>query len=945
MCGEWEVDLARRELHVGGRFVPIGSRAFEIIEVLVRSAGALITKDDLMARVWPGAIVEDNTLQVHISAVRKALGPDRGMLKTASGQGYRLLGSWTIRQESTAAASVALEPARSPVQPFLTNLPAAGFDLIGRASTVQHVQNLLSAYRVVTLTGPGGIGKTKLALEVARSLFPTFQGDVWLVELVSLSDPGLVPSAVAGVLGLQSGGGEISPDSVARAIGGKRPLLVLDNCEHVVDAAAELVETVVRSCPRTTILATSREILRVEGERVYRVPPLDVPTEYQKEPGNVVEHSAVQLFIARTSALDSEFAPHRENLPAIAAICRHLDGIPLAIEFAAARAAVFGPQQVASRLNDRFGLLTGGRRTALPRHQTLRAALDWSYQLLPEAEQRLLHHLAIFPSGFTLQAAASVTNDAPSQVAGGISNLVSKSLVTLDSSASTSRWRLLETIRAYALEKLVENGEAEQAARRHAVFFRDLFASMAPAPQLRPSAEDMERYRQEIDNVRAALDWAFSPVGEPTIGIVLTAAYLPAWLGAALLAECRDRSARALDRLDPGTNLSPQLEMQLHLALGLTQTYTLGPVDDAKRELGIAIEFAKNLDDLETQLQALWSIWVLHFNIGECHATQSITEQFSPIARRTGDKAVALVADRLKGYVLQHSGNQLEARHYFERVLKLYVPLSDQRYAAWTQLDQRVLARAMLARVLWLQGYADQATAQGQASLEEAQATQHRLSICEAIRLAVCPVALMTGDLVTAERAARTLIEIATSCNATFWRIVGRCLQGKLLIKRGEFAAGSDLLRAEFDTCERSGWAIWLPEFLGVLAEGLAGLGQFPQALAAVDQALVRADCGGERYYVAELLRIKGEFLLQEVGHQSISAAEDCFHRALALAQEQGALFWELRSALSLARLRVQQNHQDYARQLLAPVYSRFTEGFETTDLRSARAMLASLPS
>src|SRR6267378_4278789 len=340
--GEWEVDLARRELRARGVPVPIGGRAFEIIEVLVQSAGELVTKNDLSARIWPGAIVEDNTLQFHISAIRKALGSDRGILKTASGRGYRLLGAWTSRQESSSSVDLNdLEPMRSPAEPFQTNLPAAVSELVGRTNAVRHLRGLLSAYRVVTLTGAGGIGKTRLAFEVARGLFPSFQGDVRLVELVSLSDPGLVPSAVAGGLSLKLGGDEISAQSVARAIGAQRLLLVLDNCEHVIDAAARLAETIVRMCPRTTILATSREILKIEGEYVYRVPPLDVPSQHE-EPDSILCHSAVQLFIATTRALHSDFSPHGENLATIAAICRRLDGIPLAIDLAATRVATLG---------------------------------------------------------------------------------------------------------------------------------------------------------------------------------------------------------------------------------------------------------------------------------------------------------------------------------------------------------------------------------------------------------------------------------------------------------------------------------------------------------------------------------------------------------------------------------------------------------------------------
>ena len=508
--GPWEVDRTRRELRTQGVPVPLGGRAFDIVEVLAQSAGELVTKDEIIRRVWSGAIVEESTLQVHISAIRKALGPDRGMLKTAFGRGYRLLGAWTIRQEGKSADPVALQIV-SPTA-FATNFPSASFDLIGRTASVQHLLDFLSAYRVVTLTGPGGIGKSALALEVARTLFPAFGGDAWLVELASLSDPDLVPSAVTGVLGLKLGGDEISAESVARAIGGERLLLVLDNCEHVIDAAAQLVETMVRVCPRTTVLATSREALRIEGECVYRVPPLEVPSDHWEEPSDVLGRSAVELLVARMRELDWDFSPDSDGLAAIAAICRHLDGIPLAIEFAATRATALGLEQVASRLGDRLTLLTGGRRTALPRHRTLRAMLDWSYELLPEAEQRLFRRLAVFPGGFTLEATAAVAGDSTAPaVAESMANLVAKSLVMRDGSVPAGRWRLLETIRAYGLGRLAESGDAEQITRRCAEFFRDLFVRAAPGSSREAATVDLAQYAREIDNVRAAIDWCFSP--------------------------------------------------------------------------------------------------------------------------------------------------------------------------------------------------------------------------------------------------------------------------------------------------------------------------------------------------------------------------------------------------------------------------------------------------
>jgi predicted ATPase/DNA-binding winged helix-turn-helix (wHTH) protein len=463
-AGQWQVHLGRRELLVQGIPVPIGARAFEIIEVLVRSANELVPKYDLMDRIWPGAAVGENTLQVHISAIRKVLGCDRAMLQTVSGRGYRLLGHWTSKETATCVPSDGLAPVRETSEPVRNNLPAATADLIGRTSAAREVQDLLSAYRVVTLTGPGGIGKTALALNVSHRMCRGFDGDVRFIEFASLSDPGLVPTRAAGILGLKPDGDDINPTAIAHALADQKFLLIIDNCEHVIDAVAELVETIVRRCPRTTVLATSRELLRIDGEYVYRVPPLEIPPQHRIELEDSLGHSAVQLFVAKTQELDSSFTAHVENVRSIAAICRHLDGIPLAIEFASARVATLGLQHVASHLEDRFALLANGRRTALARHQTLRATFDWSYELLTETEQRLLRRLATFAAGFTLEAATAIMNDpddTAQSVLAGISNLVSKSLIAFDRSVSGGRWALLETTRAYALEKLMEYGEPD----------------------------------------------------------------------------------------------------------------------------------------------------------------------------------------------------------------------------------------------------------------------------------------------------------------------------------------------------------------------------------------------------------------------------------------------------------------------------------------------------
>src|ERR1700730_8762255 len=701
--GECERDLARRELRARGVPVPIGGRAFEIIEVLVQSAGELVTKNDLSARIWTGAIVEDNTLQFHISAIRRALGLDPGILKTASGRGYRLLGAWTSREGTSSVDSMDLEPMRSPAEPFQTNLPAAASELVGRTNAVQHLRGLLSAYRVVTLTGPGGIGKTRLAFEVARGLFPSFQGDVRLVELVSLSDPGLVPSAVTGVLGLKLGGDEISAESVARAIGAQKLLLVLDNCEHVIDAAARLAETIVRMCSRTTILATSREILRIEGEYVYRVPPLDVPPQHE-EPGNILAHSAVQFFIATTRALHSDFSPHGENLPAIGAICRRLDGIPLAIDFAANRVATLGLHQVAAGLHDRLGMLTGGRRTALPRHQTLRATLDWSYELLPEPERLVMRRLAVFAGDFTAEAASLVAAGGEigaSEVVRSLVNLVTKSLLTLEVGSAIAHYRLHETTRAYAIEKLAESGEFEQVARRHANYYRDLFDRAEMELETLPAPAWLAGYGRQIGQVRAALDWAFSPTGAAEVGVALTVAAVPLWVHLSLMEECRGRVEQALS--GPAASRNAHRNMQLYAALGAALFMTKGSCPEMVAAFARTLEISESLDDADYRLRALWGLFIDCFTSGRYRAALAVAERFCAYAAKTTDPADGPIGDRLVGVALLVLGDQEGARRHIERMLGRYV--ARRSHIIRFHCDQRLFAHSYHSRILWLQGF------------------------------------------------------------------------------------------------------------------------------------------------------------------------------------------------------------------------------------------------
>ncbi len=874
--------------------VPIGGRAFEIIEVLVQSAGELVTKNDLSARVWPGAIVEDNTLQFHISAIRKAFGRNREMLKTASGRGYRLLGAWTSRQEDTSSVdSIDLEPMRSPAEPFQTNLPAAASELIGRTIAVQDLRALLSAYRVVTLTGPGGIGKTRLALEVVRGLFPDIRGDVRLVELVSLSDPSLVPTALAGALGLKS-----------------------------------------------TILATSREILKIEGEYVYRVPPLDVPPQ-DEEPGDIPGHSAVQLFIATTRALQSDFLPNGENLPAIAAICRRLDGIPLAIELAAARVAALGLQQVAAGLDNHLGLLTGGRRTALPRHQTLRATLDWSYELLPEPERLVMRRLAVFAGDFTAAAASLVAAGgeiAASEVVLSLANLVTKSLVTVEVGSVTAYYRLHETTRGYALEKLAESGEFEQVARRHANYYRDLFDRAETELETLPAPAWLARYGRHVGQVRAALDWAFSPTGAAEVGVALTMAAVPLWVHLSLMEECRGRVERALS--GPAERRDARRNMQLHAALGAVLFLTKGSGPETLAAWTSVFEIAESLDDVDYRLRALWGLFVDCITSGRYRAALAVAERFCTCAAKSTDPADGPIGDRLVGVALLALGDLEGARRHIERMLSGYVARGS--HIIRFQYDQRVVARSYHSHVLWLQGFADQAMRSVECQVVKARASDHPVSLSHTLLQAACPVALLVGDLTLAERYVKAIMDLSARNAVELWNVGGRCFAGMLLIKRGNIGAGLELLRTAFARVPENAFNLLYILFLDEIADALGRDGKAAEGLSTIDEALARSERTEERWCVAELLRIKGELILRKGAPQAATAAEEHFLRSRDWARRQGALSWELRTSTSLARLQHGQGRVADARSLLQSVYDRFSEGFETADLKAAKAYLNS---
>jgi len=931
--GRFRILPHRRELLADGRPIELGGRAFDVLMELIANPGAILSSADLIKRVWAGRIVEENSLQVQISALRRAFEPDRDLIRTVAGRGYQFAG------EIRAAASAPALP-RSP-----TNLPERVSELIGREAELREAADLASGHRLVTLIGPGGIGKTRLALEVARQLLPRFADGAWVVELAPLSDPELVPVTVATALGLTLAGGAVTPERVAAALGAKQLLLVLDNCEHLIEAAARMAGALLRGTSAISVIATSREPLRAEGEYVHQVPPLEVPGVEAKALDELLRPGAVRLFVARARAAQPHFAPDQRIAAAAAAICRRLDGIPLAIELAAARAAALGVEGLAARLDDRFRVLTGGQRTALPRHQTLRATLDWSHELLSEPERVVLRRLATSAGAFTLNSASAVaaSRDVPApDVLDRVASLVAKSLVTADVGGSTAHYRLLETTRAYALEKLAASGELDEFARRHAEYYRGLFERAEAESTTRPAAEWLAAYRNQIDNLRAALDWAFSPGGDEAVGVALTVAAVPLWMHLSLVDECRVRVEQALASLARGGDRDARREMQLHAALGAALLYTsVGP--EVTGAWMHALGIAERLEETDYQLRTLWGLWADRLNNGKFREALALAERFHGAAAKSSDPVDPLVGDRMIGFALHCLGDQSGARQHTERMLSRYaVPVRGSHIIRY-QFDQRVVGRMGLALILWVQGFPDQALRTVESSVADALATNHVLSQCIALAQAACPVALFTGDLAAAERFVTMLLDTSARHALDSWHGLGRCFKGVLLVKRGDAVAGLDVLRGALADLPEFRPSVRYTAILAEFAAGLGRAGETARGLAAIDETLARSERNEEYWSVPELRRIKGELVLAAGAPNAAAAAEEHFLQSLDWARRQGALSWELRGATSLARLWHAQGRTPEARELLAPVYGRFTEGYGTADVRAAKALLDAL--
>ena len=738
--GRIEVRPVERQVLVDGRAASLGARAFDVLLALIRHRDRLLSKNELLDLVWPNLVVEENNLQVHVSALRKLLGP--ATIATVPGRGYRFAA--VLADDPVAAVPPAAPVDVAPFTPA-GNLPAALPALVGRSADLAGVGALVQEHRLITLAGAGGLGKTRLAQAVAQRLLDHFADGAWIVELAAITDPAGVPAAVAQALRIALPGRAPAQEELVDRLRKESLLLVLDNCEHVADSVAALIQPLLEAAPGLHILATSQQRLKVGGEHVVRLNTLAVPEGASL--AEAAEHGAVALFVERVAALQSGFVLDEHNVAAVVDICRHLDGVPLALELAAARVPLLGVEGVREHLAERFRMLTGGARVAVARHRTLHAALDWSHALLNPEEQKVFRRLGVFVGGFGLELAQQVACDDtidPWAVLDHLGALIDKSMV-VSQAGEPPRYRLLETARDYARERLAAAGETVLLQRRHAHSVHAMLDRHAtPALLGRASMDDLVRAcAPEIDNLRAAIEWASGPAGDTrlAIGLVNDAAVLLYQVGRypecarwmlALETRVDDTTpALAAGRFRFGLGLVgmhglPAARRQAMLVLARQNFEVLGERELLGHTLALMIYVAivrKDFVAAELLLGECGAVFgaeppplflhalILYIRGLTCRYSERHDEAlraFSealPLAREVGDPR--LVYHALMSLAALH----LEIGHVDEAVKQHRVLVELSRSSAITDNQMRAFTLAWLAQALTVQGALDEAQA------------------------------------------------------------------------------------------------------------------------------------------------------------------------------------------------------------------------------------------
>ncbi|CAI8809858.1 Transcriptional regulator [Pseudomonas sp. IT-P12] len=899
--------------------VRLGRRAMDILLILLEHAGNVVSKQTLIAGVWPNSVVEDINLRVHMAALRKALGDGQAgqrYIVTVAQRGYSFVAPYSLEHLEQPATHPAPTPGGH-------NLPLRRTRMIGRQSLVDNLVTQLPRQRFITLVGPGGIGKTTVALRVAEQLIGRYRDGILLLDLAPINKPSMIAAHLASLLELS-----LHDDDPIRGLAtflrDRQMLLVIDNCEHLIDAIALLSESLLRAAPQVHVLATSRESLRAEGEFVQRLESLDCPPPIAVlDRAQALTFSALQLFVERAMASHDSFELTDDELPLAIEICQRLDGIPLAIELAAAQVGSLGLNGLLKQLQGSFRLLTQGCPATLGRHQTLRATLDWSYELLSDCERTCLRRLGMFRGSFTLESAAAVIGGEhidSRAVFGSITQLVAKSLLNVEVGDEEVFYRLLDTTRSYALEKLGLASDLPGTRERHAERCLALMEQARDDWEQISTGMWLERYARSLEDIRSALDWGLTRQGPQVLAIRLTATSTPLWQELSLLKEHGLYVRKALTLLEAASEPCPKVQIALKLALGSSCYHTQGGTAETIEAFVSARTLARQCNDIAGQLRAVSGHMAVNLCCADYQMALEQSQQFDRLGLH-GDATLSLSTQRLRVLALHFAGDQAQARLNAEQVLQRMTQsghLNRFTHGFGVQYDQSVASLTILARILWLQGQPEQAWRTARQALDIALQINHGTSICYTLALAGCLIAHYNGDSRTARELLRLLLEQAQKHSVQLFHTWAR-----------HYAQVIDHEQAHLP----------FKPGLGLIKDLLITLdNRFVD-----DELVLRAETGIAGWNTAEILRARASALLAEDDLLNRAAAESLLIRALNVAKHQGALAWELRSATSLAQLWQRQGRHRQAHTLLAPICDRFTEGHATPDLTKARQLLDEL--
>jgi predicted ATPase len=911
----------------------IGSRALDILITLLEHAPETVSKRDLTQRAWGKLVVDEGSLRVHVAALRRQLGngdSSANYITNVPGRGYCFTRevTWTA-----AEARVRKAPAAAP------QLPRQPLLMVGRDIAVNELTARLKRDRFVSIVGPGGIGKTTVALALAHRMLDEFRGAVHFIELAILEDPHLVASTLASQLGLVAVSEQPLP-VILQFLRERRVLLVFDSCEHVIDAVAPLAENIFRDAPEVSILVTSREALRAEGEQVHHLPPLESPPAHVESltAAQALGFPAVELFVRQVANSGHPFELSDADAPIVAQICRRLDGIALALELAAARVGVYGVQGTASLLDKHFRLLWRGRRTALARHQTLSAALDWSYNLLSTTERQVLRRLAIFVGDFPLAAALEVASEEldTAELTETIATLVDKSLVSSDSTTA-ARYRLPETTRTYAWQKLIESGEHQMVARRHCEQLIRTLEGIAVEVWAAANRDSINVFISSLNNIRAALDWCVSDSGDTALGVRLSGASASLMFHAGLLPECVTWTERALGVLDTSNRGTP---LELELLGGLSQSLMITRGNDPATRAVIvrALDITERLKVAPMELYCLHTLCKWQVRSGDFRGYRELAARVYTVAKQIEDPAAEAIAHACIAWKCFFAAENREVQRHVDIAQSGDVLLSKLNESSF---GHRFGSKAISARNLWVLGYADQALVTALETVREAEELNHPYILCYAIMSSVI-VPLETGCWERADELIRRLSNIATKHRLLSYARACVGWEGCLALARGDLPHGIRLLQTAIAALREDGYELYRPQFGGSLAEGLARAGRWEDAYNTICEEVIWADNRAHVLSLIDLMRVKGE-IRAGMSPQNASEGETYLRQAFEVARQRELLSLELRCGTSLARLWAGRGEVGKARDCLEPIFNRFSEGFDTRDLQVATKLLEEL--